>query len=402
MLVHTRWLSPLALVSFLAVAAPPAQSQCGPDGLDGGPCCAPTSLHIAHIPAMQIDACWICYDACQVTQVNNWCANIGPPLPMVSGGVTLCGAYLIRLRLRICGTTTFVWLGSMNAFYTRNWEETTPSGALLNVYRFVINGDMLPTPNLPTLVCKRPDCLNQYTRVYFSGYIDYALNCATNTWQVAFAISHECDSIHHQPGSARPAPATGLHPTRSFSVVAPSSTFAATTSGPMSDGAVISEAIRWNDWIPPQPLCTFEEPVTGAFIAQNQFCFCVPGAPPQYISTQVNVNSVCGSSAMPSPAGPFMQKRIGGWTSATTFPGIEFALFDFGWLEYVNGCSMTPSREWFEGGETIGGYPAHSHSGVTLAPEFEDLGSCNRSVPDPTVRIGAPHISDYLMYLNLP
>src|SRR6185295_1512884 len=127
--------------------------------------------------------------------------------------------------LRICGTTNFVWLGLVNAFYTRNWQEMPVAGQVLTVWRFAINGDMLPTTFTPPGPCDRPACLNTYARLYVSGYIDYALDCATNTWQVAFVLNHECDSIHHQPGFSRPAPASGLHPTRSFSIVCPGATF---------------------------------------------------------------------------------------------------------------------------------------------------------------------------------
>lgn len=408
MLAHSRWFGPLALVSIFALAASPARSQCGPDGLDPGPCCAQTFATLPQIPAFQRDARFLCFDGCQLAQNTGYCVNIGPPLPMQVGGQVLCGAYNIRIRLRFCGTNNFVWLGYVNAFYTRNWQESPVPGQILNVWRFVINGDMLPTPLLPAGACNRPACLvptpGGYTRVYFSGYIDYALDCATNTWQVALALSHECDSIHHQPGTARPAPGAGLHPTRSFAIVAPGATFVPSVSGPRSDGPVTAEAIRWNNWTSPPPqACTFEEPVNGGFFAQNEFCFCsAAGGPPQYISTLVDVTSVCGSSAVPSPLGPYMQKRIGGWTAAASFPGLEFVLFDFGWLQYRNGCTATAGPQWFEGGETFGGYPAFGFTGLLLDPEFEDLGSCNNSTTNPAVRIGAPHVSNFLLYLNLP
>jgi hypothetical protein len=404
MLAHTRWFGLLALISVFALSAPPARSQCLPDGLDGVPCCNSTQAVIPQIPGLQRDAAFICYDGCQVSQNVPYCVNIGPPIPMSVGGQTFCGAYNIRVRLRFCGTANFVWLGYVNAFYTRNWQETPAVGQTLTVWRFVINGDMLPTSFLPAGLCNRPSCLSQFTRVYFSGYIDYALDCATGAWQVAMMLSHECDSIHHAAGTARPAPAGGFHPTRSFTIVAPGATFVPSVTGPMSDGSVTAEAIRWNNWAPaPAPLCTFEEPVNGGFFAQNQFCFCTTAsASPQYISTLVDVVSTCGSQATPSPIGPFMQKRIGGWTAAASFPGLEFVLFDFGFLNYRNGCTALGTQEWFEGGETIGGYPAHGFTGLTLAPEFEDLGSCNNSTINPAVKIGAPHVSNFMMYLNLP
>ena len=402
MLAHPRWFGPLALISVFALSAPPARSQCLPDGLDGVPCCNSTMAVIPQIPGLQRDAAFICYDGCQVSQNVPYCVNIGPPIPMSVGGVTFCGAYNIRVRLRFCGTANFVWLGYVNAFYTRNWQETPAVGQTLTVWRFVINGDMLPTSFLPAGLCNRPSCLNQFTRVYFSGYIDYALDCATGAWNVALMLSHECDSIHHRAGTSRPAPASGSHPTRSFSIVGPGSTFVAANSGPRSDGAITGEAFRWNNWGPAPQACTNEEPATGAFLAQNEFCFCIPTGPNQYVNTSVNANGTCGSTVANDPLGLFLQKRIGGWTSATQFPGIEFALFDFGYLRYGNGCNLTSSVEWFEGGETLGGYMAIDVNGLLMNPEFEDLGSSNNSTTNPAIKIGAPHVVNYVLNFNLP
>ena len=88
---------------------------------------------------------WLCFDTCQTSLNVPYCANVGAPLPMKVNGQKLCGAYTIRVRLRFCGTNSFVWLGGMNAFYTRNWQEMPSPGQILTVWRFAINGDMLPT-----------------------------------------------------------------------------------------------------------------------------------------------------------------------------------------------------------------------------------------------------------------
>ena len=62
----------------------------------------------------------------------------------------------------------------------------------------------------------------------------------------------------------------------------------------------------------------------------------------------------------------------------------------------------TNTNEWFEGGETIGGFQAVNFAGVLLDREFEDLGSSNFLTNLPAVHIGAPHVSNYLLYANLP
>jgi hypothetical protein len=393
----------LALVTFLALAAPPAQSQCGPDGLDNGPCCASASVTLPQFPAMQTDAAWLCFRDCQLSQNVSYCAVLGVPQPATNAGQILCSVYDIRLRLRTCGTLNFIWNGSVKAYYSRTWQESSIAGSLnLQVWRFVVNGDMLPTNLVPPGACTKPACLNQYTRVYFSGYIDYAFDCINGGWQVSFAVSHECDSIHHQPGTARPAPAGGLHPRHSFSIVGPGSTFVPATAGPRSDGPINNGSVRWNRWLPAPQTCMFRERVQGAFLAQNEFCFCTSTGLNQYIATMVNASGACTSSIGPDPTFPFMQKRIGGWTSATQWPGQEFVLFDFGMLRYVNGCTGAATQEWFEGAETLQGYPKFDFNNMALGNQFEDLASASLSMVNQATRIGAPHVSYYILNFNLP
>ncbi|MFN0006835.1 MAG: hypothetical protein ACKVXR_02915 [Planctomycetota bacterium] len=408
MLVHPRLFGSFALAALLAIAAPRAQAQCGPDGLTG-PCCGLTFANIPAIPALQLDCRWICFNGCNVSQQFVDCVNLGPHVPAMSSGGVQCGVYDLRFRVKTCGTTTFLWNGVLKAFYSRTWEEFPVLGAPpIQVWRFIVNGDLLPTAALPTGICRKPACTSNYTRVYFSGHMDYAFNCSTGGWSVAFAISHECDAIHHPPGSARPAPGSGLHATRSFSIVGPGTGFAAASTGPRSDGPITADAIRWNSWAPaPGAPCTFEEDgITGGFLATNDFCFCTTAGPLQYANTQVFAQGpvgACGNSVSPDSGGTlFFQKRIGGWTNPAVFPGVEFALFDFGYLRFSNGCNATNTREWFEGGETIGGYVAASLTGVVLDPEFEDLGSSNNSKTNPAIRIGAPHVSNYILNFNLP
>jgi hypothetical protein len=160
--------------------------------------------------------------------------------------------------------------------------------------------------------------------------------------------------------------------------------------------------MRWNNWAASPSICMFEEPCQGNLVAQNQFCFCSTAGANQFISTFVTAQGACGSSVNPSPIGPFLQKRIGGWTAAATYPGPEFLLFDIGYLAHVNACSGAISQQWFEGAETIGGYPAVDFTGIALGRQFEDLESCNRSPTNITTQIGAPHVPYYVLNFNLP
>jgi hypothetical protein len=402
--MHARSLAPLAAATlFFASLTTSARAQCGPDGLNGGPCCAPAGVTLPQFPATNMNARWICFDTCSAQSTQVYCSHLGAPNPMQGGGALICGAYTIRVQLRDCGTTGLYWNGSVKAFYSRNWQATSLPGAInLNVWRFVVNGDLLPGPALPANSCQRPDCMNQFARLHVTGYVDYAYDCINGTWQSSWKLSHECDSVHHQPGTARPAPPTGFHPTRSYTVVAPDAGFIVSPASPnVSNGAIAQQALRKNNWATSPQICTFEEACTGTFTAQNQFCQCVPTGLSQYVATAVSAAGTCGSAVVPSANGLFEQKRIGRWTNPAAYPGTQFLLFDFGWLSTQDGCTGAGSQEWYEGVETIRGYPAYDFAGTPLGSQFEDLASANLSATSQAPRIGAPHIAYWLLNFNL-
>jgi hypothetical protein len=407
MLSPPRALPVFALASLLALAlsAPRALAQCGPDGLDGGPCCQPAGVMLPQFPPMSQGVRFICFDNCQTVTNVSYCVNLGQPIPYQAGGAIVCGVYRIRVTVKSCASNTTLWNGSVLAHYSRNWQESSVPGAInLNVWRFVVNGDFLPTAAVPNNPFFKPACLSTYTRVYFTGYFDYAFDCFTGQWQVAWAVDHECDGIHHAPGTSRPAPAAGLHPTTSFTFVGPDAGFVvAPASMARSNGPIVQQALRWNNWANLPAICNFEEPAQGNFQALNDFCMCGTAAGAhEYIATNVTAVGGCGSSVNPSTLGIFMQKRIGRWTNPGVFPGTETLLIDFGYLNNMNGCTGASTQEWFEGAETLRGYPAFDFAGVALGLQFEDLGSANKSATLPAVHIGAPHVTYYLLNFNLP
>lgn len=405
--MHARLLartsSALALILGFALAPSPVRAQCGPDGLNAGPCCGLANAVLPQFPAVNQTVRWICFDTCQASLAQVYCGHLGIPQPLTGGGAFVCGAYTIRVQLKDCGTLGLIWNGSVNAFYSRNWQASSVPGAInLNVWRFVVNGDLLPGPALPTNNCQRPDCMNNYARLYVSGYVDYAFDCINGTWQASWMLDHECDAVHHAPGTVRPAPATGLHPTRSFTVVAPDAGFAVSPTGPnQSNGPISQQAIRKNNWAALPQICTFEESCAGLFQAQNAFCLCTPTGPGQYVQTSVNAAGACGSTIAPSANGVFEQKRIGRWTNPAVYPGSQFLLFDFGWLATQDGCTGAGTQEWYEGVETIRGYVAYDFAGTPLGSQFEDLASANQSATSAAPRIGAPHVAYWLLNFNL-
>ncbi len=390
-------------VSLTAFASSASAQVCAPDGLDQGNCCQPAGVVLPTIPAISMTAKFLCFNNCS-PQINaNLCVDIGAPQAVGAGGALVCGIYTIRYQIRVCSTGAVIWTGSMRAHYSRNWQESSIPGAVnLGVWRFLLNGDLVPTVNLPPgNPCIRPVCVSTFGRAYFTGYIDYAFDCNTGTWAAAWGLTHECDAIHHPLGSARPAPAAGLHPTRSFTFVGPGAGFTVTNNIPPSQGTVVSEAVRWNNWAALPLICTFEERVLGTITVGTPFCFCSTAVAPQYIPTLLTGTGGCGTNFASSTASPFLQKRIGNWTNPAVFPGLEFLLFDLGRVTYAS-CIGITTTEWFEGVETLRGYPAFDYNGNPLPFTFEDIGSSNRAPNNMAVWIGAPHLSQFIMNLNAP
>ncbi len=390
---------------MLGYFAPSANAQCLPDGLDAGPCCLSASVTLPSFPAVAgVSTKFISFNNCNAVATANWCTAFGVPAPIGIGGALVCGAYNIPTRIKVCGLNMVFWTGTLKAHYSRNWQASSIPGAVnLTVWRFTLNGDLKPTSSLSSSPGFRPSCAAMYTTVYFSGYIDYVFDCTSGVWTVAYNLNHECDGIYHNAGTARPAPPLGFHPTRSFSFVGPGSTFVVSSLNPViSGGPITQQAMRKNSWFAAPTICNFEEPATGVFTPLNDFCTCSSSGANQYNMAAVQAVGVCSSRVNPSALGPLMQKRLGGWNNPNVYPGVSVLLFDFGFLDYLDGCSGASTSEWFEGSETIKGLPAWDFTGVALGTQFEDLGSANKSATVPATFIGAPHVVNYVLNFNMP
>ncbi|MBI1849641.1 MAG: hypothetical protein HYR85_04800 [Planctomycetes bacterium] len=411
----SRWLGSslfAALFATMFTSAAFAQGFCQRDNLDG-PCCQPTQVALPQFPSRSGDIRFICFDGCAPRIDRNLCVDFGAPQPAQQGGALVCGVYLIRVQVKTCGAAAQVlWSGTMRAHYARNWLEVDNNGRQLGVWRFLLNGDLVPSQFLLQQAgqnqCVVPRCYFQFQRVYFTGYFDYARDCQTGQWTTAGALNHDKDFIDHAGFTVRPAPAGGFHPTRSFDFVWPSAGFMTDpVNGPFSQGQVqpLQESFRKNNWPTVPNICLFEEPVGGGGINPiNQYCPCsaLPIAPLQYADTNVDVVGQCGSQVVPANGAPlpFIQKKIGFWSNPNAYPGIEYLRIDQGFLNHRDGCNPANlGNQWFEGVETLRGFQTMSYTGIVLGQQFEDWGSSNGV--GGAVLIGAPHVTWFLTDFNM-
>jgi hypothetical protein len=410
-----------ALVASLQGAA--AFAQCGPDGLSGGPCCTGATAVLPNFPALSLGVKYICWDNCGVRLNRDVCIDLGQPRPVQQNGGNVCGVYVIPVTVRTCGAAARVaWTGNLTAHYTRNWVTLSGPGGTpdLCVWRFLLNGDVIPSAfalqRYGNNRCVVPACFATFSAIYVQGYIDYAFRGSLAEWTASGAFDHGCDAFTHSSLSARPAPAGGLDPGRSYTWVFPAADFSpfdAGTTVPASGGSLqLGQcAFRTNYWPIAPSICLMPEPVfSGGVGPQSSFCSCPTGGSGalQFVDTIVMATGACTSSLNAGgSSSSFVQKRIGNWTNPGVFPGPQSLLLGMGIGAYLEGCTRVTSPQYFEGVETIGGFAAQTYSGAALGRQLEDWGSSNPrpapgTTPTPSVVIGVPHLTWYLTYLTLP
>ncbi|MBI1849199.1 MAG: hypothetical protein HYR85_02535 [Planctomycetes bacterium] len=406
----------LALLFAVAGVSPALAQNCPqPDGLDPGPppvnCCAPAQLNLPQFPAVSQGMKYICFDSCNATLQPNLCVDIGAPQPVQQGGAIICGIYLIRYQIKTCNPANpiVLWTGTMRAHYSRTWGAAAGAAPDTQVWRFLLNGDLVPSQALlahANNTCVVAPCRAAFNnRIHVWGYIDYALDCNNGRFQAAWGLNHGCDYSEHSPGSARPG---AFHPTRSYTWLGPTAGFVINSSTLQpSVGALTQDSVRLNRWAAAPAICVVREPAQGSIDPTLPFCPCSGpiAGPAQYLQSFFRGQGVCNTNWQPLPNAPipFMQKRIGSWTNPAVFPGTQELLFDEGFLQWVDGCMPgLVSTQYVKGVETIGGFPAFK---ITTPPtplgrQFEDLGTANRGPNNPAPIFGANYVSWYILNLN--
>ncbi len=398
----------LATALAFATFAAPSLAQCPrPDRLDCGPCCSFAQAQVPSLPAFKQSTLDICWKDCAVDNTLTCQAVWNKPVqPLAMSGVTSCGVYNTDLRLKNSAGVD-MWAGKIRMHYSRTWLETPPGGQL-QVWRFLVNGDLLPTTAAGGVPCPVPPCAAAFGgRVRFTGYVDYARNCATGIYQFAWMLSHVCDKVDHAPGFLR---AGVFHPDRSYSFVGPSAGFVPGPIQPLEGGGGPFEDVRRLIYPPlgatGPVMCDFEEPIQHSLQPQQQLCNCTTAGspPPQWLLANLFISGSCGTNVM-TPGFPFLpgylSMGIGSWTIPATFPGQEFLRWNAGGYDYVEGCIGVVRQEVFFGVTTLRGYPANQvlcgGVGPTLPLTFIDQSNSLRSG---TTVMNIPYTSDHIINLN--
>jgi hypothetical protein len=398
----------LTLLALRAVEGPSAAQCPAPDQLDGGPCCARAFESVPFFRKVAVDSMDICWRDCGLDAVSA-CRAVWTPLKTLPVPGPDCSYRLARLDL-LDPTGVLKWTGEMRLLYSRTWSEMKPSGAPLQVWRFLVNGTLRPSSTLGPAPCPLPPCAPVFGNVRFTGYIDYAQDCTTTAGpEIAWMLTHACDVIDHAPGFPR---AGAFHPGRSYTFVGPAAGF---VPAPIvaSEGTLFSplEAVR--RLIHPLPgatapiRCEFEERF-GHSLAVAPVCVCSGGPPlnPQWNLGALNGTGSCGTTITTPATVPFLpgylSLGIGSWTIPGAYPGVEDLRWSVNCSDYLEGCTGVTHSDVFFGVTTLGGYPATSvnSSGVVafLPPTFIDMASSIRAGGATVMNV--PFRSDHILNLN--
>lgn len=403
------WMIRVASVLVLALVSPRLEAQCAPpDGLDGGPCCASALLNIPR-PKFTQAALGICWQNCGIDATSTYQATWTALQPgLSSGGTAPCGWFTVGVQLSTGAITK--WTGKLQATYARTWVETAPSGTLVHVWRFLVNGDLYASSAAGSIPCPVPPCVPVFSgRARFTGYVDYARDCGTGLWQFAWMLTHACDAVDHDIGYPRGGT---FHPDRAYTFLGPAAGFVPGAVQPSEAGATPFEYLR--RWKVPPPgatgpvSCESEERLINAMVNPvNQGCLCGSSGTPQYVFADLMVNGACGSTIQGFGPGslPFISMGIGTWTNPGVYPGIQTLRWNTNFCLYTDPCSGTIRDEYFFGVSTLGGFPANQYLASGIGPPLPRtfVDQCNSMLfPGGVLTRNVPFQSDHIFGLNLP
>lgn len=401
---RTPWLGAGLFALLLSGAA---SAQVLPDNLDGGPCCTQVDPILPAFPKIKMEALEVCWLDCDVDNVLKCRMTMSPPV-MMPGGTVQCGRYQSNLRLVEPGTGVLKWRGRSFLTYSRTWFESDGVSQRFQVWRFLVHCDLKPTSAAGSAPCPVPDCVSSFGKIRVTGYVDYALELASNTWFHTWMVHHSCDGVDHVPGFPRGG---AFHPDRTYTFVGPSASFAISNVQPFEGGTSTFEDMR-RSIVPsagqPDTLCEYEEGVASSLDPLQDFCFCgSPNGPPQYTLAALNAGGNCGTQ-ISTPGGPFLPgyltMGIGMWTDVTRYPGLEIVKWNTGGYDRVDPCTGNVRSEVYFGVSTIRGYDAFqvisSGIGADLKENFVDQGNSIWRADGLSTIMNIRYVSDHILNLN--
>ncbi len=394
----------LTLTALVSLAGQSRAQICNiPDGLDPVSACGFGPMVQLHQQAFKQQSLGICWRDCGVDATAPYIGQWSGLAPILSGLPPAMSCAWYSTSLTLYQGNTIRWTGRFFAAYSRTWMEVDNAGAPMQVWRYLVNGDMQPITAAPG-PCAPPPCAAAFGNfVRFTGYIDYAQPCGGSTAPVtqAWMVTHGCDSIDHQIGYPRGGV---FHPDRLYTFVGPSAGFAVGAGGAVEVGGTPFEAIRRWDAITMPARCNFEERLLNAnFNPLTFLCMCGVG-PALWWEANLTALGSLGTTITPYPGShPFRSFPIGTWTNPAVFPGVEQLRYTTNDLQYQECTGNPPRQEYYFGVTTAGGFQAFQVGPVPPNPlplMFIDQGN-SVLLPGGFPTRNRTYRTDHILNLNL-
>jgi hypothetical protein len=341
------------------------------DGFSSWPPCAPTTAatNLPAFPVMTVGGLGAVIADCGVESQFNTSATL---VPMQ----VLPDYWLITITIDAqpafsIGNQTLV------AKYARTWLEGPPIGLPIQIWRFLVNGDLVYTPGA-TGGPGNPiplSALPPYSMpVHFVGHLDFVQKQGSGVWEIAYSLTHFCPIESHAAFSQRPIPEASQWPNRTYHFVGPSNFVF--DAFPSPAGFIVGESSRRSTGIvSPGPYTVFNEASIQRGIVTTSSLDCVGGSATsstpryshqflglasEYSATQ---NAPISSSPIGIPTIPTGLRGLGiGKFVAqpgAQYPGEEYVSVYLGVLDAPGVCpapSSSPSLRAVTGVGTAGGF----------------------------------------------
>jgi hypothetical protein len=249
----------------------------------------------------------------------------------------------------------FTAQGILLGKYARTWRDVAPNGTPLQIWRFLLNGDLFlnlaPGASGSGLIPPVSDA-PYFQPVHFVGFIDYACDFNQSP-DIAFSLSHWPGCIQHSSFSTNsiPALASGRD---SFHIVGPAPFIFAGSNGIEPQGPIAGDSSRHSDltWVPFSYQCFGEAPADlGSLTTNFDNCLLPPnaGPPDPYKHQTLSTIACCGVpfniSTVPLPGTPVPTGLVAfplGSYAGLVFPFTRSLTIYMGALLTINPCSIPP------------------------------------------------------------
>jgi hypothetical protein len=338
------------------------------DGFSSGPSCSPAVANLPAFPSMTLDGRGAVIADCGLESQFDTSASLVP--------VQVLPDYAL-ITLTIDAQPAFSLMSqTLVAKYARSWMEGPTVGHPIQVWRFLVNGDLVYSPGAsggagnPIPLSALPP---YNLPVHFIGNVDYVKNVMTGIWQVSYALTHFCPVDSHAEFSQRPIPEASQWPNRTYHFVGPSNFVF--DAFPSPSGAILGESSRRSTGLAsPGPYTVLNEAAIAWGTLTDAGLACVGGSAPTSTPRYTHQNLVLANEFGTTQSQPVTNVPVGLPTIPTglralgigkfvalpgaDYPGEESVSVYLGVLDAPGVCPgiASPAIHAVSGVGTVGGF----------------------------------------------